>query len=209
LLEYFLSMLSAVIIGVAVNLIALKVWEWYKRPILIVEPVSGFAKQTLPNGKVRAFYHLNVRNKGRTVAKNVRAMLTFFKNGKWVCGFPAKWDFRPEPLKLELKGNTVLQIPQPSLMPQAELIDISPTPKRDRKGQSFCKIMKYDNENECYGFNAFSYLYSGLKNQAWRLGKGKYKVKVELYGDNVSKVDWFIVENCGKNLNDVKISKAQ
>jgi len=150
----------------------------------------------------RAFYHITIRNARKRLGlmvkpvKNARVTMVYYSEKGEEFHIPAKWDFRPEPLRYDFPRI----LPDPSLIPQAELLDISPGSE-----QSLCICMKYGGDENVYGFNAFSYLYPNLRNPDWKLGKGRYKVRAILIAANAYAEFSVALQNLGTDFNDVKV----
>lgn len=149
------------------------------------------------------FYHIVMKNDIKRLGlmvrpvQNARVKMIFLnKRGKELFRIPAKWDFRPEPV------NYAKRIPEPSLIPQGELLDINPG-----SAESFCVCIKYKGEDEIYGFNAYSYLYPNWKNPEWKLDKGEYYVRIVLNAANVYKEFRFLLKNNGKEFKDVELKR--
>ena len=199
----FIGFLSAIITAAFGKI----VYDMIKAPKLVsYVPRNGEpAVQSLSNSVTRGFYHIIIKNErrrviDRSVAGNARVGIVFMEdNGAKKFSLSGKWDWRPEPLSVS--GNR--PVIEPSLIPFAELVDINPADE-----QPFCIVMKYDGQDECYAFNASSYLYLDHKNPAWKLGLGRYKIHLTLNGSNVHREFDFILENKGKLLSDISISKT-
>lgn len=199
----FIGFLSAIITAAFGKI----VYDMIKAPKLVsYVPRSGEpAVQSLPNGATRGFYHIIIKNErrrviDRSVAGNARVGIVFMgEDGSRKFSLSGKWDWRPEPVRVT--GNSL--VIEPSLIPFAELVDINPADE-----QPFCIVIKYNGEDECYAFNASSYLYPGHKNPAWKVGLGRYKIHLTLNGSNVHREFDFMLENKGKLLSDISISKT-
>lgn len=209
-LDLFLNFLLAILSGLAVY----GIYGLLKRPKIEVKPTWQLenmqkepAIQTF-NGDKRVFYHISVINKGKfsNPARNVRAKLTFYKTNERrlerLFSLPAKWDFRPEPIRFQVVGGAdtldkrvLVTILEPSLLPQAEVIDVNP-----KAEETFCILLKYDGEDKAYAFNAFSYMYGEQRNPNWELRKGVYHIKVEIIGENVHTTSWIEIEVKGGGL---------
>ena len=183
-----LTLLGSVIGGVLASLIAIFIWEWHRQPKLAIEipdkiPGKEPAIQQL-NQISRAFYHLRVINTGKTPAYNCRITIRFKEvntgqlfevNGKWDRG-PQPLLYAPVPKRILPNGEietVVAEFPHDFLVPFAEVIDIHP-----KMPESFCVVIKYENEEECYAFSSWSYLKGrGHKVNEWKLNIGKYIIE--------------------------------
>jgi hypothetical protein len=221
-----MNWLLSILGGLLASLIAITVWEKFKQPHLIIEIPTGNnpSIQTLPDGKTRrAFYHLLVRNTGRSPAYYCKIFLRFFdeKGEKLVIGdvVNGKWDRGPEPIiespvpiQVHQDGSVTSQLMetrQGFLIPFAEVLDIH----HNVPAEGFCPFIKYDNESECYAFSGWSYLKGqapGHKVPEWKLDHGKYLLEVELvYAGKRSHKESFFVENETTRADGVKLQKTR
>jgi len=224
-MNWLLSLLS-IVGGLLASLIAIIVWDKFKQPSLIIEIPTGNEPniQTLPDGKTkRAFYHLLVRNTGRSPAYYCKIFMCFFdeKGGKLVIGdvVNGKWDRGPEPIiespvliKVNQDGSVASQLMetrQSFLVPFAEVLDIY----NNVPGEGFCPLIKYDNEAECYAFSSWSYLKGqapGHKVPEWKLNQGKYLLEVELvFAGKRSHRERFLIENETTKADGIKLQKIK
>jgi len=199
----FLGFLLAIITAVIGKI----VYDRIRAPKLIAYVKEEPYVQELSNNQARGFYRIAIKNKqnilGKLPANKCRVKITFKDNlGKTMFSLAGKWDWTPEPLKYKLVNGQLKGIPDPTLIPPSEFVDINPNDE-----ESFCILMKYDGENECYAFNGFSYLHPDLKNPNWKLGLGEYQIHLELHASNSHKKFTFTLKNEGKKLSDISIIK--
>ena len=193
----FAGFLSALIVAFLGRVL----YDWWTSPKLCAYPTRN--DPSVQEEYRRAFYHITIRNARKRLGlmvkpvENARVTIVYYSEKKEEFSIPAKWDFRPEPLRYEKEGISL----DPSLIPQAELLDISPGSE-----QSLCICMKYKGDENIYGFNAFSYLHPDLKNPDWKLGKGKYKVRAILIAANAYAEFSVALQNLGTDFNDVKVA---
>jgi len=202
ILHSFIGLLSAIIVAVAGKML----YDKWKRPRLDAYPPksdSAIARHISPPC---GFYHIVIKNQLKRLGlmvkpvQNARVKMIFSsKERKEIFCIPAKWDFRPEPLKGYPKGKI-----EPSLISQAELLDISPGSE-----ESFCVCIKYKGEDVIYGFNAFSYLHRDWKNPNWKLDRGEYYVHVILNAANVDDEFSFLLKNDGPDFGNVKLERIK
>ena len=168
------------------------------------EPRLKIVEKTRPEyyhrtGKI-GFYHLLVENLGKNMAYECEAHVTIKEEaGKKLFEFSAKWSATPEPLGAFLPDGKQEIIT--SLIPFSTKINL-----KSKMPQAFCILVKDNNEEECYGWNARSYLF-GHKSTEWKLGLGIYVAEVEVFGGNVKKLEKFKIENNGKHSTNIRISK--
>jgi len=195
----FVGFLSAIIVAVFGRML----YDGWRSPKLSAYPSKSdpaIAKHVSPSC---AFYHLVIKNEIKRLGlmvnpvQNARVQMVFLdKMGREIFRIPAKWDFRPEPVNY--KENT----PEPSLIPQGELLDINPGSE-----ESFCVCIKYKGDAEIYAFNAYSYLYHKWKNPGWKLDKGEYYVHIVLNAANTYSKFRFLLKNDGSDFRDVEIKR--
>ncbi|MCW7080169.1 MAG: hypothetical protein OCU16_03625 [Candidatus Methanospirare jalkutatii] len=219
LADIILTLLGSVIGGVLASLIAIFIWERHRQPKLAIEipdkiPGKEPAIQQL-NQISRAFYHLRVVNRGKTPAYNCRITMRFkeVNTGKQLFEVNGKWDRGPQPLLYALVPKRILpngeirtvrdEFPHDFLVPFAEVIDIHP-----KMPESFCVVIKYENEEECYGFSSWSYLKGrGFRVNEWKLNIGEYIIEVELTYSGKKFLDKFLLINPSRNIKDVEIRR--
>ena len=205
--------------GVIASLIVILIWEGYRQPKLAIEipdkiPGKEPAIQQL-NQISRAFYHLRVVDRGKTPAYNCRITMRFkeVNTGKQLFEVNGKWDRGPQPLLYAPVPKRILpngeieivrgEFPHDFLVPFAEVIDIHP-----KMPESFCVVIKYGNEEECYAFSSWSYLKGkGHKVNEWKLNIGKYIIEVELTYSGKKFHDKFLLINPSGNIKDVEIRR--
>jgi hypothetical protein len=225
-MNWLLSLLLTIIGGLLASLVGIIVWDKFKQPSLIIEiPTDNEPRiQTLPDGKTkRAFYHLIVRNRGRSPAYYCKIFMRFFDgkgeklaindvvNGKWDRG-PEPIIESPVPTRVNQDGSVVSQLMetrQGFLVPFAEVLDVY----NNVPGEGFCPLIKYDNESECYAFGGWSYLKGGApghKVPEWKLDKGKYLLEVELvFAGKRSHKERFLIENETTKADGIKLEKMK
>ena len=172
-------------------------YKWWEEPRLTIKakPQPDY----YPSKGNMAFYNFQVENKGRIMAYDCEVNVTFEKENKELFSYSAKWVGTPEPLgKLLPNGH---QEKFPSLIPFSKIINLKPKTIR-----SFTLLIKDDNEEEFYGWNAESYFH-GDKKKDWKLGLGSYIVRIEVIGGNVKEFLKVKIENKGRNSRDINIIK--
>lgn len=211
------SFLIGIMFSIIISLLSTFTWNNLMRPKIEIEtiPKKDNIEPTVQkiNNSKRAFYHLNVINKGKTILYESEIHIKFKdEKGIDIFNIKGKWDKGPQPLiplaiQLDnIKSNIVVQhYPYDSFIPFSEVLNIRP-----KIPESFCIIMKYSGENECYAFSAWSYIKGyakGLKVDNWKLNKGKYIAEVEIKGGNLSKTEKFLINNSGNKILDIDIRK--
>lgn len=116
-IDLFLNFLLAVLSSLTVY----GVYGLMKKPRIEVKPTwmsrGSNEEPSRFKGDEGAFYHISIINKGRfsNPARNARVKLTFYRVNKErsekLFTIPAKWDFRPEPIRFEINGKI---IPEPA-----------------------------------------------------------------------------------------------
>jgi hypothetical protein len=192
-MELALTLLTNIGGGIFASILAILIWERYREPrvaIAITErvPDKEPAIQCLYDQIYRAFYHLTVTNTGKSPAYScsIRVKFTDLKSKNQLFALSGKWDRGPQPLictpvptKVLPDGRiltTQVETRQDFLIPFAETIDVHPGAQ-----ETFCIIVKYDGEEECYAFGSWSYIKgNGYKVDDWKLGAGKYMAEIVL-----------------------------
>jgi len=217
--HFYLTVLG----GILASFIAIIIWEWYKQPDLEITTASdkndnAFSAQHVAN-VTRAFYKLKVINLGSAPACNCKIQIRFTDPTLHTTIFElnGKWDFGPEPIIhipvfTQLKnGNIVRHLeesPQGFLVPFSEVIDIQPD-----SAETFCILLKYDNEVSCWGFSAWGYIRSPNRDHRvpeWELNLSNVRAEVSInYSGSKSTTSTFQIENKGTEHDSVKINKIQ
>lgn len=217
-----LTLVGSVIGGIVASLIAIIIWERYREPKLVIEIPEKIPRKEPSIQKLdqisRAFYHLIAKNKGKSPAYTCRIRMKFldteFKkepftvNGKWDRG-PQPLIYAPVPIEVLPNGKiktVIRETRQDFIIPFAEIIDIHPG-----MSESFCILVKYDNEEECYAFGSWSYLKgNGYKVNEWKLDIGKYIVEIELtYSGKKMVKEKFVLTNQDTKIDNVEIKKYE
>ena len=214
-MDWLLSILG----GFIASLVSIIVWEKYKQPKLIIDiPEVDPQTQILPSGVRRSFYHLLVKNVGKSPAYNCKIFTRFFDETgttqiiqEVITG---KWDRGPEPVIYVPSPNNfingqpaMIEARQSFLVPFAEVLDIH----HNITAEGFCTVIKYDNEPQCYAFSAWSYLRGqapGHRVPEWEIGPGRIRLEVELaFSGKRSQKQSFIIENLWTESDSIIISK--
>lgn len=185
---FFTFILIPLIVGIISTLVyAIFSW-WYKRPRLRFE-VFGHAGEGQPT-----FYKIKVWNDGRETAMNCRLSLIYkdYKNEVLEPRIAfelenAKWDKNPNPIA---NGQ-----PERSLLHLSGEVDI-----KAHTGEVFCILIRYDNEDNCYSFNADNYILGHEEGTELRVANraldiGEYLVSAVIRGDNAEGVATFLIRN--------------
>jgi len=191
--------------GVMATTLGRILYDYLKAPDLKAYQRAGDPDIQEVDNRRRAFYHLALENKREGLmanpAYNARVAMTFLdKENREMFRIPAKWDFRSEPLRREIKNGRLVEFPEPSLIPQTELLDINPN-----SVETFCICLKYEGEEEAYAFTAFSYLYPELKNPRLKLSRGVYRLHIVVNAANAHREFEFLVKNEGTKFQDLVV----
>jgi hypothetical protein len=144
-----------------------------------------------------SFYHLEIKNIGRTSAINADIRLTFKDQNETILfSISGKWDRSPEPLEPILPENMSSFFP--SLIPLDEQINIRPNVP-----ETFC-IIVMDSNGECYAFNSVSYAHM-FTNPNWQLTEGTYYLIVDIRGGNISHSEKIQININGRQQTDIEI----
>ncbi|MHA1833282.1 MAG: hypothetical protein ACTSV7_04770, partial [Candidatus Baldrarchaeia archaeon] len=196
------ALVGGIIVSIPISLLSSYLWHRVRRPKLTIEVVPKTKKEPSVHPKMGiAFYHLVVKNNGKTTAYDSEVFISFKDmHGNELFSLNGKWDRGPEPLgPVEKEGKSKIWA---GLIPASELINIRPGIP-----ETFCLVVK-DNEEPCYAFNAYSYFHN-FKNPNWQLPVGKYIAEVTIKSGNIKKTSKFLVENKGTSIFDVDILKLE
>ena len=216
--EFALMLSGSIVGGILGSLIAILIWDQYKKPKLKIEiPEKILGQEPSPQPKwSRAFYHLKVRNEGKSPAYSCRVIMRFFDvdcktqlfspvNGKWDRG-PEPLIYSPVPVEVLPDGKLKIETRetrQNFVIPFAEIIDVHPR----MPSEDFCVVVKYENEKECWPFSSWSYILGeGHRVKKWQLNSGRYVVEIELlYSGKGSVKRKFLLINEGTTMDSVEI----
>lgn len=216
--EFALMLSGSIFGGILGSLIAIQIWDQHKKPKLKIEiPEKILGQEPSPQPKwSRAFYHLKVRNEGKSPAYSCRVIMRFFDvdcktqlfspvNGKWDRG-PEPLIYSPVPVEVLPDGKLKIETRetrQNFLRPFAEIIDVHPR----MPSEDFCVVVKYENEKECWPFSSWSYILGqGHRVKKWQLNSGRYVVEIELlYSGKGSVKRKFLLINEGTTMDSVEI----
>ena len=216
--EFALMLSGSIVGGIVGSLIAILIWDQHRKPKLKIEiPEKILGQEPSPQPKwSRAFYHLKVRNEGKSPAYSCRVIMRFFDvdcktqlfspvNGKWDRG-PEPLIYSPVPVELLPDGKLKIETRetrQNFVIPFAEIIDVHPR----MPSEDFCIVVKYENEKECWPFSSWSYILGeGHRVKKWQLNSGRYVVEIELlYSGKGSVKRKFLLINEGTTRDSVEI----
>ena len=87
---------------------------------------------------------------------------------------PVRWSSQPQPVLTSADGQNLRLVPDTSQVAVTPQVDILPG-----ASEPLDVVVRYDGEDECYGWNNESYFVS-IRNPKWRLPKGRYAVEVRI-----------------------------
>jgi hypothetical protein len=195
-------------LGLLTSGIIVLLYERGTRPLLKVLPADlSRAQFTNPSQTRGEFYHVKVQNQpamwpltSRRPAWSCKVTLEILDSvGNRTLAEPiiAKWASQPEPL---LPGNdrgNIIRLFDPARLMAARKIDVY-----NHDDQHLSVAIKYEGQDDCYLFSNESYLYQDLMNPAWRLARGKYRLRVTVYYEREPSIQDFWLRNEGATLND-------
>jgi len=192
---------EAIIVSIPISLISAYIWYKIREPRLKIEVVPKSNQEPAIHPQLSiAFYHLKVKNEGKSTAYDCELYISIKdKGGKKLFDLKGKWDRGPEPLGPIQPGGWS-QI-WPSLIPLTELVNVRPGIP-----ETFCLVVKENNQKECYAFNAQSYFHN-YKNPKWQLQLGEFIAEIDLRGGNAKTFSKFIIENRDTGIQDITIKK--
>ena len=160
----------------------------------------------------RHFYHIRVKNKGRSTAYNCKVDIEFREqktsSQRSIIIRNAKWAENPEPVFPQifsphpLATPRIVKVPHDSLLRYTWYMNI---PSRSEK--SFALLLKYRGESGCYAFNGQNYtiINNDLKVQSRLMDRGEYIAKIIVTADNAKIEGSYYIYIVGINLADVHI----
>jgi hypothetical protein len=208
----------SVVIGGIITIITAIFVENMRRPRLklkIIEPLDITYKNRPANHTKYLLIGVEnenlpsfVRWMSRNAALQCHGTISFhhLEDGQNVFGraMDIRWSSAPEPVPIRIDYNGHhLEFFDHHRFQASQRIDIYPGDKNE-----FAAVAKFDNEQECWGWNNESYFCKNTwRNDKWKLDKGRYLIKVTIYssGENVSKVFRLIND---VSINDYRLMPA-
>jgi hypothetical protein len=201
------TFVTAVLTGIISSLAVVIFYEWAKKPRLSLEiGTVHVIPQLLTHTPTHRFLHVKAVNHrsrfwGRLMPRNAalfcRAWVDVFPGAGAPFTFDARWTTKREPGeyigldKLKIDPGLVYQIPREDIH-AGEEAEIS-------------IAVKHQNEEECYGFNNKSYMFSAWKNPDWKIGLGKHRVAVRLSCGDLYITRNFFLNNQSNRIDDFKL----
>jgi hypothetical protein len=118
----------------------------------------------------------------RSAALHCRGAITFHHmDGQNIFGrsMPIKWVRTTEALPMEIRAADGVTVSGYLIDPERIMAesqeDIAPG-----EAAELDVVVRYDDEEECYGWNMESYRYA-WRNPSWKLGPGRYLLRVEVF----------------------------
>lgn len=199
----------SVYIGFLLSFLGIYVSGYFTRPNI---KICLGSEDDAPNGSLR-FVHVNVLNLDnpkwffifrRKPAEYCKARLTFKKidsnNAELI--ILGRWSSKGEPITPDGKVDF-------SKFPEGTSITI--TPSRSLEDLTEGKLglaVKFNNENECYGFNDWSYAYN-FKHPQFKLNRGKYRITVEILIGTYIFQRTFMLDNSSVDIDKFKLSSFE
>lgn len=217
-MEWLSSIIGGLIGAIIASLFIILI-EHLRRPeitLSIEEPVDA-AYENRPANSAR-FLRLNVMNKNlphkfswmsRNTAIRCSGLITFYhlNDGQDIFGrsMQTKWGRIQDPLPLFATINgQEMKIYDPQRLAPQNYIDIYVGEK-----EPLDVVARFNNEDDCYGWSYDSYFSKPpWRNPDWKMGKGRYLVKVELIYSGGRHFDVFRVINDAP-MNAFRLEMAQ
>jgi hypothetical protein len=198
-----IDFIGSIIGGVISSIIFIVAWTWFRKPHL--EFIAMDNDPSIDPQNALGFFHIRVNNRGRSTAENCHLSIEY-KNyllEPIVTLNPGKWDNNPNPIV-----TTTLPIGNENLIPvqiadRSLLHFIGKADIRAKGNETFCFLIKYDREDECYAFNADNFFQPNLRDNDKQLGIGDYMITFRIEGDNTSRSATFLLRNTGNRLENI------
>lgn len=186
-------------LGFFASLSATRLHEKSKRPRLLI--CSGIKND---DAKPLRFYHLVVKNIGKSTAYDCEIDISFRNNkGEQLLAekiIRGKWDKGPNPL-IQCDPATV-PVFQPSFLHYSEYANLRPS-----KDEPFCLIIKHEGEKECYGFSAENYRYVGLKHPNRKIIDSEFLAVITVGNGDNTRTCKFRIVNSTTDVGEVTIKQ--
>lgn len=197
--EAILSIIISTLSGGILAFLLVILVDYLKKPIILFEKGS----EAIGGKKHWKFIHIRVGNYKRRfkyipintqVAFSTRAVISI-TNGEDTKMFIGRWTSKAQPI------GDVSNIINTALVHPRE--DIHPSDKKD-EAVEIAIGLKYENENEFYGFNNESYLHidTGFKRQDLKFGTGQFNGEITLSTLGYKYSKKFQINNSSKKRED-------
>ncbi|MEM4379496.1 MAG: hypothetical protein QXL01_02265 [Thermoplasmatales archaeon] len=209
--EKNMELLTGFFLGIFASAIAAILIDYSTRPFLALglddsPPVQGQS----PGSPAHAFYHLKVKNmpakwplSGRRPAWSCQATIEVLSEDGRHSLFgpiPARWVSQPEPIVSFISAGNVIHFPDVAKMIAGRKIDI-----HSHEDQKIVIAVKFEGETDCFLFTNESYAFPRWSNPQWKLGQGRYRLRVTIYYERGRAYSDFLIENVGSTRGDLKI----
>jgi len=208
LLNLFFSILGA-FIGAF-----LAIWrENLAKPNLVIKPGSFGDGSYQHIGRSSRFIHLKVINKewprwwqrffyGLRSAHSCKAKLDFIDpiTKSTIFSIQGRWNSTPEPLIPITSPN--VGIFDPARAMHGEIETILPNEEKE-----ITIALKFEGDDEFFGFNNWSYLFSNWRNPKWVIEKASVLLKITLWWDSGRMEKCFVISNEQKTINSFHIGE--
>jgi hypothetical protein len=203
-----MQIILAFILGAITSILATALFEWLKRPILSIAPETPpFDKQYGAGHSIARqarFLRVIVENReprrwfrwlSRHAALACEADINFLHlDQRDVFGkaMPGRWTGWPEPLAYvgEVGGQSIHLVNPYFMAPQFRRIDIySGAPG------ILDVAVRFDDDQECYGWTTENYNYKQWRNPDWKLLTGRYLVRINVRADAAAASAVFLLVN--------------
>jgi hypothetical protein len=178
------------LLGTTFSIITTIIFENFRKPKLKLEIVNPDDRKYIDHpAKQARFLCLKLSNKllplfvrwmSRNAAMQCHGFITFYHlDGQDVFGraMPIRWCNSPEPsiMKIDVKGKQCFITDSVNFTLEPRL-DIYPG-----ESENLNIVVRFDNEDECYGWNNESYFSKPLwRNPSWKMSKGRYLIMVTI-----------------------------
>jgi hypothetical protein len=211
-MELAIGLFGGFVLGILGSTIAWVISEYLARPLLAISVDTNRARgQTAPENPPHEFYHILVTNQpsrwpvpGRRPAWACTSTIEVFRED----GKPAvegriigRWTSQPEPVLPVVSEGQVGGVVDPARLMQARKIDV-----HGHATEAMAIAIKFEGEQDCHIFTNESYVFPRWQNPAWRLGPGRYRVRVTIFYERGRAQQDFELRNSGLSRDDVRLS---
>lgn len=203
-----MSLIVSTLLGALIGFGTVILVEWLKTPNLIFERGSEDDDRNIR----RKFIHIKVKNINRKIKFSPISTLTASSTRAIVKiadkEFNGRWTSKAEPL-IYGQGNIPIAV-DPNAILTTPREDLQPS-KNGEEAVQIAIGVKYENEDEFYGFNNESYLYqqSQLKNPNYKFGLGNFEGEITLLTLGKKYNQKFKVYNPSKNRKDFHLDLTE
>lgn len=201
-MDLAIGLLGGFVLGIGASSIAWMITERLSQPKLEVRPDSSRYQAQLVGSAGHEFYHVVVSNAptrwpvpGRQPAWACTARVEVYRpdGSREIAGeVHARWTSQPEPLLPVVVQGQQANVLDPARIMQSRRMDV-----HGHHDELVAVAIKFEDQADCHIFSNESYVHPQWQNPAWRLGPGRYRLRVIILFQGGRSITDFELQNAG------------